>query len=482
MNLAEIIAHHPEGATALVDGDERLTYGELRRRVQQGASALAARGIHPGDRVGISGDNSIAVVTGLLAVVAAGAVAVPLNPHDPIAAIDHELATVGASLLLVGPGATAPSTVPVQDIDALVAIGTGTGADYVCEPRDDSDLAVLLFTSGTAGAPRAAMLSHANLVANQRQAQSSEDPARADDVVLGVLPWFHVYGLNAVLGVSLLVGAAVVLVRRFAAAEVVELIGREHITVVAGVPSLWQQLLAEPTATRDALASVRSAFSGAAALSHETFDGARERWGITIAEGYGLTEAAPIVTTSTGREAVAGSIGRVVAGVEVRLVDSEGADALVGDEGEILVKGPNVFVGYWHDPDSTARVLSADGWLRTGDIAVVDDDGRLYIVDRVKDLVIVSGFNVFPSEVEDVLNAHSGVAESAVIGVSSPTTGETVKAYVVLAPGAAAAPNTDELTAHCRGRLARYKCPTQFAIVADLPKGTNGKILRRVLR
>jgi long-chain acyl-CoA synthetase len=231
-------------------------------------------------------------------------------------------------------------------------------------------------------------------------------------------------------------------------------------------------------APADAFAGVRLATSGASKLPEETGTTIQRRFGLVIAEGYGLTEASPVVTTSVSGPK-AGSIGRPVPGVEVRLVE-DGEDALLGDAGEIWVRGPNVFAGYWGDPDATAGALTPDGWLRTGDVAVADDDGNLWIVDRSKDLIIVSGFNVYPAEVEEVLLEHSGIEAVAVIGVDSPYSGEAVKAYVVPKPGVAL--EEEEVSDFCATRLARYKCPTKVMFVDELPQGLGGKVLRRELK
>jgi long-chain acyl-CoA synthetase len=206
------------------------------------------------------------------------------------------------------------------------------------------------------------------------------------------------------------------------------------------------------------------------------------RFGVVIREGYGLTEASPVVTTSVGIEARRGSVGKALDGVEVRLVDGEGADVLDGDPGEIWVRGANVFAGYWEDAEATARVLTPDGWLRTGDIAVTDEDGYLYVVDRAKDLIIVSGFNVYPAEVEQVIAEAPGVAEVGVVGVPNAATGEAVRAYVVPTPDGVDRVNEDAIVAWCRQRLARYKCPGSVLVVDELPKGLTGKVLRRALR
>jgi long-chain acyl-CoA synthetase len=222
------------------------------------------------------------------------------------------------------------------------------------------------------------------------------------------------------------------------------------------------------------------AVSGAAKLPEEVAVAFEQRFGVKVAEGYGLTEASPIVTSSVGDEPRYGSIGVPIPGLEVRLVDGEGHDALAGDPGEIWVRGPNVFAGYWNDAQATARVRTADGWLRTGDVAVSDDDGYLYLVDRAKDLIIVSGFNVYPAEVEEALVAHPGIAEAAVVGEPHPHTGEAVRAYVVPRPGVDL--EEDEIVEFVARRLARYKCPSSVVVAEEIPRGLGGKTLRRALR
>jgi long-chain acyl-CoA synthetase len=328
------------------------------------------------------------------------------------------------------------------------------------------------------------MLTHGNLVTNLGQIQGHPSLAlRPEDVGLCVLPLFHVYGLHVGIGVALAAGASVVL-DRFDAARSVRLVREHGVTVVAAVPAMWSAWLelADADAPPDSFSTVRLAVSGAAALSEETASAMRERFGVVVAEGYGLTEASAVVTAAlvANRPPQPGSIGLPLPGVDVRLVDVDGADVLAGDPGEIWVRGPNVFPGYWRDEEATKRVLTADGWLRTGDVAVADDDGELTLVDRAKDLVIVSGFNVYPAEVEEVLLAHPDVAEAAVVGEPDDRSGEAVAAYVVAEPGRA--PTTDELSAHCTAALARYKCPTRVEIVDVLPRSFVGKLLRRELR
>jgi long-chain acyl-CoA synthetase len=282
-----------------------------------------------------------------------------------------------------------------------------------------------------------------------------------------------------VLGLSLFAGASVLLVERFDPVSAVESIHNHGVTILAGAPPMFAALAATP-AEPEALRSLRLVVSGASALADTIARAFKDHYDITIYQGYGLTEAAPIVTSSViGGKAKPGSIGVPLPGIDIRLVDEDGEDALLGDAGEVWVKGPNVFKGYWNEPEATARVLTTDGWLRTGDVAVADDDNYLYLVDRAKDLIIVSGFNVYPAEVEQVLASMPSVAQVAVAGVPHPYTGETVKAWLVADEGANL--DEDEVIEYSAGRLARYKCPTKVTFVDELPRGMGGKLLRRSL-
>jgi long-chain acyl-CoA synthetase len=509
MNLAGIIDAHPADAPALVAASgEVTTYGELRRAVAALRSRLVDEGIKADDRVAILSANDAAFVVSYLAVLRAGAVAVPLNIISPPAELQRQLAQVDVAAILVGPagkhiagaletltgdrvlqvtgeapGDVAPTAGAVE-ADAPVAVDADDPeeAQPVVDRRPD-ELAALLFTAGTAGAPRAAMLTHGNLLSNLDQVQRHPGRAiEATDRVLGVLPLSHIFGLNVVLGGAFYVGASIVFVNRFEPARTLDLIAEHQVTIVLGAPTLFAALTAAPAASEEPMASVRFAYSGAAPLSMEVADAWQKRFGLPLRQGYGLTEASPVVTSMVmdepGRPS---SIGVPIPGVDVQLIDDEGDEALAGDPGEIWVRGPNVFPGYWHDPDATAAALTPDGWLRTGDIAVVGDDGELSIVDRAKDLIIVSGFNVYPAEVEDVLTEHPGVTEVAVIGDADPYRGEMVHAFVVLndpdRPATAA-----QLKEWCGVRLARYKCPTEFTFVPSLPHGLAGKLLRRSLR
>jgi long-chain acyl-CoA synthetase len=461
----------PESVALRAEGAS-LTYSDLRDRVARLAAGLVAAGVEPDDRVAFALGNGPEFVVTYLAVLAAGAVAVPLNPGSPAPELDRELAAVTPKLRIgaVGGGET---------VDAIEALGAGGRTTPV--ERNDGDLAALLFTAGTAGAPRAAMLTHGNLRSNIEQVQGHPGlRIGPDDIGLGVLPLFHVFGLNVVLGTALAAGASTVLAPDFHAESTATLVAAERITVVAGVPSMFAAWLTLPSSADGDFASVRLAVSGAAPLPDDVARVFRERFGVPVREGYGLTEASPIVTTTAVDDVLRpGSIGPPVPGVDVRLVDADGDDVLAGDPGEIWVRGPNVFPGYWHDEVATGRVLTADGWLRTGDIAVADDDGYLSLVDRAKDLVIVSGFNVYPAEVESVLAEHPEVAEVAVVGVDDSRTGEALVAFVVSASGRPISAST--LRSFVSARLARYKVPSSFENVASLPRNTLGKLVRRAL-
>ncbi len=494
MNVARMIDPHPADHVALISRNRATTYGELRDQTERLRGGLIAQGISAGDRVAILCENNRYFVVSYLAVVGMGAIAVPLNPTSPAPEIERELVTVRPVAAIVGPAAaTAWRTIAVDRVPSLrtvvcaegdtapdeLSIATLLESDPAPIVDVDGDhIAVMMFTSGTAGAPRAAMLSHDNLISNVRQDVTALDHTRAGDVVYGVLPLFHIFGLNVVLGVSFTVGATVLLVQRFDPATAIDSIVQRKVTVVPGAPSMWVAFSHFDELPADTFASVRLALSGAARLPRAASDRMRERFGVSIYEGYGLTEASPVVTSSAGLECRPGSVGRLLVGQEMRLVGDDGHDVPVGDAGEIWVRGDNVFHGYFEEPEATARVL-VDGWLLTGDIGMVDDEGYLYLVDRAKDLIIVSGFNVFPAEVEEVLQSHPAVAEVGVLGVPHPHQGEAVKAFVVLKPGHDI--DEDTLIDHARDYLARYKCPSKVIFVDRLPRNAAGKLVRREL-
>ncbi len=500
MNIASIIDSAPADHVALISRGRPTTYGALRDQVARLRGGLAGLGVGAGDSVGIVCSNGRYFVDTYLAVVGLGAAAVPLNPTSPALELEHQLDAVRAKVVVVDTAASVhwrdvqranvPSvqavvfTEAVDDAAGTLLPDTDMATLLAADPLPALDVpgetvAALMFTSGTAGAPQAAMLSHANLMANIRQGRAAGGEITAADVVYCVLPLSHIFGLNVVLGHGLSRGATIVLAQRFDPYTALESIVERGVTVVFGAPTMWVAWSHFDEAPADSFATVRLALTGAAKMPEGAMKRLHERFGLRLAEGYGLTEASPVVSTSAGLPWRPGSVGKALSGVEVRLVGPDDADAELGDSGEIWVRGDNVFLGYLDHPEATARVLTPDGWLRTGDIGTVDDDGYLYIVDRKKDLIIVSGFNVFPAEVEDVLLEHPAVREVAVVGVPHPHTGEAVKAYVV-ADGTHGV-DEESLIAWCADHLARYKCPTKVLFVDQLPRNLSGKVLRREL-
>ncbi|MCC6226633.1 MAG: AMP-binding protein [Microthrixaceae bacterium] len=496
MNLVNVFERHDPESVALISRGKTTTYGQLHEQAAAFRGGLQRLGLAPGDRVAIVCGNNWYFVVSYLATLGAGLVATPLNPLSPPLELESEIANVGARAVIVGPTARDKFTridrsrIPtVQhtigcgftpedgvDLDELLTSPPGPLVE-----RDDGDLAVLIFTSGTGGAPKAAMLSHGNLRTNIAQTLSFPGAEQGpDDVVFGVLPMFHIFGLNVMLGSALAVGAKVLLVERFDPISAIESIDKHGATVVTGPPTMWAAWTGLPSVPEGALSSVRIAASGAARLPEETARSIERRFGIRLHEGYGLTEASPVVSSTIGSDAPLGSVGVPAPGLEVRLVDAGGDDVLVGDAGEVWVRGPNVFLGYFGDPEASSRTVGADGWLHTGDVATVDDDGHLFLVDRMKDLIIVSGFNVYPAEVEEVLMQHPAIDACAVVGVPHPYSGEAVKAYVVAVPGVSV--EEDDVIAFCASRLARYKCPEKLWFVDEVPQGMGGKVLRRALR
>jgi long-chain acyl-CoA synthetase len=473
---------------ALVGAGDPVSHGELAARTARAAGLLATR-VDAGDRVAVLAGNEPAFVSAYLGTLATGAVVVPLNPAAPAHELARQLEIVVPALLVASPehadrarraASNADTEQAVLVLDAEVSDAAEALAPVA---RSGDDLAVLLFTAGTAGPSKAAMLTHGSLLANLEQLQGHAGlRIEASDVALGVLPFFHVFGLNVVLDLALLAGASVALVDHFHPAEALARVRRDEVTVIAAVPAVYAAwaALGAGDGPADALRGVRLCVSGAAALPVDIAQQMQQRFGVGVHEGYGLTEASPVVSTSAiAAQPRPGSIGPPLPGVDVRLVDTEDRDVLEGDPGEILVHGPNVFAGYWQDPEATALVLTNDGWLRTGDIAVADDDGWLTLVERAKDVIIVSGFNVFPGEVEEAIADHPSVAEVAVIGEPHPRTGETVVAFVV--PVAGAQPDPVELLRHAGRRIARYKLPTRVEVVSELPRSFTGKLLRREL-
>ena len=485
-------------AAALIYRDRGISYAEIAEWVRRVGSGLRSLGVRKGDRVALLVGNVPEFVYALFGATSIGAVVAPVNVMLTSEELGYVLADCEAKVIVVEI-ASLPTVLAVRDrvasIEHVLVVGppptpreTRSFDELLDEATTDGaevdigedDLAVLAYTAGTTAHPKGAMLTHGNLVSNLRQVHAV--PAlreTEDDVVLLALPLFHIYGLNAVLNLALMERATALLLERFDPAETLTQIARHGVTVLVGAPPMFQAWLAVAEERDVDLPSVRLAVSGAAPLPSEVLQAFDLRFGIPIWEGYGLTEAAPVVTTNAlGPIAKENSIGLPLPGLDVRLLDEDGEEAVDGDPGEILVRGPNVFRGYWGRPDETAAVLR-DGWLHTGDVAYRDPDGSLFLVDRKKDLIIVSGFNVFPKEVEDAIVAHPGVQECVVIGVPDERTGEAVRAFVVPRPGATV--TADNIIEHCEVRLARFKIPSTIELAAELPRHVTGKVLRREL-
>ncbi|MFN2626467.1 MAG: AMP-binding protein [Mycobacteriales bacterium] len=497
MNLADLVrdaAARAADKPALLHAGRRLTWGELDRAVDGAAAGLQGLGLTPGDRVALVLTNTPDFPVVYFGALRAGLVAVPVNTTYTAPEVDHVLSDSGARAVIGHAAATSVLDglrARVPAVEHVVQAGSRTAAGVVpldallqaapaapvAAPGDES-LAALIYTSGTSGRPRGAMLSHRALLANLDQCSQIDPPVVADDdVVLLVLPLFHIYGLNAGLGMVAKHAATGVLAERFDPVETLELMKREHVSNVIGAPPMYVAWSMLPD-VEDAFTSVRLAVSGAAPLPAEVLARVRDATGRHVFEGYGLTETAPVLTTTLMSEAAKpDSIGRPIPGVELKLLDESGDETDDDDPGEIVVRGANLFSGYW--PDGVGGP-DPDGWWHTGDVAFADDDGDLHLVDRRRELILVSGFNVYPREVEDVLLRHPGVAEVAVIGIAHPYTGESVKAFVVPSDGAQL--TTDELIAHAAQSLARFKCPTAIEFVTELPHSATGKVSKGRMR
>jgi len=487
-NLADLVqnaaARRPDH-TAVIAGDRRTSWAEVDLLVHAISGGLAARRLDRGDRIVLMLDNSLEFVTSYFGVLRAGMVAVPINTGYTVTEVTEVLRSSGAKLVITDVRTVATARLAADDAIPVVEIGTdawrrltvGSTPPYQFE-TDPESLAVLLYTSGTSDQPRAAMLTHRALIANLQQLALLRDPVVVDpdDVALIVLPLFHVYALNAMLGMVVFRAATAVLADRFDAAATLDLIAKFGVNNIAGAPPIYVAWSANP-ALADAFADVRLLVSGAAPLPPAIFQ-QFATMGLTIWEGYGMTETSPAITSSLVRAvAKPGSVGSPLPGLELRLLDADGNEVDEGDPGEIVVMGPNLFSGYWPDgsggPDAT-------GWWHTGDVAVRDEDGDLHLVDRAKELIIVSGFNVYPHEIESALEGAPGVAEVAVVGIRHPYTGEAVKAWVVPQPGAQVVP--EDVVAFAARRLARFKCPTIVEIVDSLPHSATGKVSKVGLR
>jgi long-chain acyl-CoA synthetase len=473
--------------TALRCDDLQFSYAEFDAAAARVATLLERAGVEPGDRVGVMLPNTPAFAIAFYGIMYRGAVAVPMNPLLKAREVAFYLSNSGAKALFGTPAFAEEAAAGAAEVGAQCWLVDDAGLmkliadlpEHSPVERGDDDVAVILHTSGTTGKPKGAMLTHSNLSQNCEVSVRTLVETGQDDVVMGCLPLFHVFGLTCGLNGSVLAGAMMTLIPRFDPRKALEVIERDAVTVFEGVPTMYSALLsvadqAPPGATR----SLRICVSGGAALPVQVLADFEKAFGCAVLEGYGLSESSPAAAFNhPNRPRKAGSIGTPIEGVEMRVVDLDGVEVPQGEAGQIQIRGHNVMKGYWNLPDATKETITADGWLNTGDVGRVDEDGYFYIVDRTKDMIIRGGYNVYPREIEEVLYEHPAVAEAAVIGIPHDSLGEEVGAAVALKKGAAV--TADELRDYVKARVAAYKYPRVVWLVDALPKGPTGKLLKR---
>ena len=501
-----------------------MTYRQLMNEVDRFAAALAALGVRKGDRVALMLPNLPQFVICFYGAAKIGAIIVNTNPQYTSREMQYQFADAGAeTVVLLSPfyarlkevqaqtqikrviitdvpdyvappfNALVKSTlrkdgllVEVPDAEGVYHLRPLLNAHPEPPPKvavDPAEVALFQYTGGTTGISKAAMLSHFNLVANTVQVRRwMVTLEEGKERMMGAIPFFHVYGMTVSMSLGIYIAGELVLLPNPRPIEnVMKTIHREKATVYPGVPSMYVGIINHPNVRQYDLRSVKACISGAAALPMDVQIKFGEITGGRLVEGYGLTEAAPVTHCNPiYGERRKGSIGLPFPNVEAKIMDYETfTEKPVGQDGELWLRGPQVMKGYWNKPDETAKTVTEDGWLRTGDIARVDADGYFYIVDRLKDIIIASGFNIIPREVEEVLFEHPKVQEAVVAGVPDMYRGETVKAYIVLKPGETATP--DEIIAFCKERLVAFKTPKYVEFRSELPKTMVGKFLRRVL-
>ena len=484
-NLTRTATEHAERPAVRLD-DITLTYRELEEGARRVATLLADKGVGPGDRVGLVLPNVPPFPVLFYGALMAGAVVVPMNPLLKGREVKYYLEDSGAKIVFAwkdmadeaGKGAEAVGIecVPVDPADFTDMLAQHEPAADVAD-RDDDDTVVLLYTSGTTGEPKGAELTHANMISNAAVSAETLVELTPEDVVMGCLPLFHCFGLTCGLNAAVLTGACLTLVPRFDPEKALEVIGRDHVTVFEGVPTMYAAMLQVKDADSYDVSSLRTCISGGSAMPVEVMKKFEKTFDCVVLEGYGLSETSPVASfNQPDRERKPGSIGIPVRGVEMKLVDDDGKDVGEGDVGEIAIRGENVMKGYWDRQEETDKAIP-DGWFLSGDMAKRDEDGYYFIVDRKKDLIIRGGYNVYPREVEEALYEHDAVAEVAVIGIPHDELGEEVGAAVALKEGGTA--SESELQEFAKERLAAYKYPRAVWLVDELPKGPTGKILRR---
>jgi long-chain acyl-CoA synthetase len=491
-NIADLLtrsaAARPDGVAIKVD-DTELSYADLDQAAARVAGLLRAKGVEPGDRVGIMLPNVAHFPACYYGALRAGAAIVPMNPLLKEREVAFYLGDSEAKVLLAWHQFADAAHGGAEQARAdcvLVEPGEFEALLERCEPnfgvaeRRPDDTAVILYTSGTTGKPKGAELTHANIL---RNIEVTVGLFGLDEraVTLGALPFFHAFGQTCALNATVSVGGLLTLIPRFDAGKALAILGRDGVTVFEGVPTMYAAMLHHPQADRTDTSALDVCVSGGAAMPVEIMRAFEDKFGCQVLEGYGLSETSPVASFNRrDRERKPGSIGLPVGGVEMRAIDDDGNEVPQGEVGEVAIRGHNIMKGYWRREDATAEAIDADGWFRTGDMAKVDEDGYFFIVDRKKELVIRGGFNIYPREIEEVLYEHPAVREAAVIGIPHAELGEEVAAAVALKDGADSSPA--ELRDFVKQRVAAYKYPRQVWLVDELPKGPTGKILKREIK
>jgi long-chain acyl-CoA synthetase len=467
-----------------------LTYRELDRAARGVAASLAARGVSPGEKVALMIPNVPEFTLAYYGILYAGCSVVPLNVLLSAPEVTYHCEDSEARLLVAHPLFRDPASKGAQGAGIDVAWSEGPAPDDLpamaraegvaaLQPTSPDDTAVLLYTSGTTGKPKGAELTHSNLFVNCAVVVPKLVPLSRDDVALATLPLFHSFGQTCIQNASIAAQATFTLLPRFSPGEAFEILERDGVTLFAGVPTMYFALLHHEGAP-ERLSALRWCLAGGAAMPVEVMKAFEERFGVQILEGYGLSETSPVASFNVlDRPRHPGSIGYPVWGVEMAILDDKDRPLPDGERGEICIRGHNIMKGYWKRPEATTETMRS-GWFHSGDIGIRDPDGSYRIVDRVKDMIIRGGYNVYPREVEEVLYAHPAVVEAAVIGIPDERLGEEVKAVVALGKDRSA--SAEEIVAWCKERLAAYKYPRRVEFVEALPKGPTGKILKRELR
>lgn len=478
-----------------------VSYAQLASAASQVQRHLEALGVERGDRVALSMPNVALMPALYYGIVAAGAICVPLNPLLSGAELEYHLRDSGAKVLFAFAGtrlaSEASSTVLVKNGSVRCEVFTGgegspvapfdAPTETVLEPVPvaASDAAIILYTSGTTGRPKGATLTHANILSNARSCVSVFG-FTAEDVIFGGLPLFHAFGQTVSMNAAFAASATVALLPRFTPDGALNLIERAGVSVLAAVPSMYVSLAAaleaEPERARSLRGRIRFGISGGSPLPAPVHAAWKTLIECPVYEGYGLSETSPVVSFNQAEFGmVLGSVGRVLPGVQVQVRCPEGSECAPGVSGQLWVRGENVMAGYWNNPAATAEVFDGE-WFATGDVARVDEQGNIFIVDRIKDMVLRNGYSVYPREIEDVLYTHEQVQSVAVLGVPDERVGEEVVAVVMPRPGADEGVLQAELNALARTRLAAYKYPRRYVMVESMPLGPTGKILKRDLR